>query len=94
MVTIEVIGVLDAHAVAMALDELAVVCGVAEAVTLDLGAVDKLRVNACPREFLEEARSRCRLASCRLWVIASQHSALLRVLQWWENESNGGWRAG
>lgn len=71
MVTVEIRGVLDAHAAVMTRNEFAVVCGIAKAITVDLRAVRELRAEAALEELLGELRHECRRNRCGLQVIAS-----------------------
>jgi hypothetical protein len=92
LVTIEVSGVLDAHATAMARDELMSVCELATAVTIDFRSIYAVRSDARLEAFLDDARSGCRLTGCRLQVIAS-HPQVLQAMQSWGIETNS-WRDG
>lgn len=91
MVTIVVSGVLDAHVAAMTRAEVLSVCGLATAVTLDLRAVYQLQLDAGVRALLDDCRSRCMLARCRLQVTATDPQ-VLQALKLWGTESNT-WRA-
>ncbi|MEV6283847.1 STAS domain-containing protein [Kribbella sp. NPDC051770] len=94
LVTIEIRGVLDAHTAAMARAEFLVVCGIAKAITVDLGAVHELRTDAGLEELLGEFRRECALHRTGLRVVAA-HPRVLTALRTWGIDTNNGryeWR--